>query len=282
MTQFRHGFTGAVVNGAAEWAGFHAQDAQSICVPFAGSGKVVAAMSGSGKTIESWDTQISTRGTIEGIFGANKLRSKMREPKFRKGHMYQTRGIDEIDAASAGLIDYIGAHGTLADKAAIASATARCTSMGRMTTWHADVGELWTKFEKIRRYLLDYIDMPGEFIHHEANVYELPPSGTYDVVQIDPPKVVSTTDIYSAHYQFLNTALGGACQIPEWRRRDVLDRLDQVMSIPAQRILFMYTSDVYPTIDDIRWLLKRHGTIVREDRFLHRTRYDYCILVMKE
>jgi hypothetical protein len=282
VSQFKVGFTGSIVNGVADWAGYYSQDSRSICVPFAGSGKVIAAMAGPGKVIESWDTQITTRGIIEGVFGAKKLRSAMHEPKYLKGHMYKTRAIDGIDVASAGLIDYIGKHGTLADKAAIAAATARCTMMGRMTTWTADVDQLWKRYQKIRHYLLQYTDLPGRFVHHEANVYETVPAGSYDTIQIDPPKVVSTTDIYSAHFQELNTALGGACPIPEWRRNNVMARLEEVVSIPAQKILFMYTSDVFPTIDDIRWLLLRHGRIVREDRFMHRSRYDYCILVSKE
>jgi hypothetical protein len=283
MSQFRVGFAGSIVNGVADWAGYHSQGLRSICVPFAGSGKVIAAMSGADKVIESWDTQVATRGIIEGVFGAKALSSAIREPRFVKGHMYATRSIDGIDALSAGFIDYVGKHGTLADKAAIAGAVARCTTMGRMSDWSAaDVSELWRKFQKIRLYLLSYTDLPGQFVHHEANVYELPPSGVYDAIQIDPPKVVSTTDIYSAHYQDLNIALGGACPIPEWKRPDVLTRLNQVMAIPAKKILFMYTSDVFPTIAQVRWLLNQHGEIVREDRFKHRSRYDYCLLVSKE
>jgi len=251
-------------------------------VPFTGSAKTIAAIAEIHKRIESWDTQVASRGIVEGVFAASKLQSSVRLPKFLKGHMYETRSITNIDAASAGFIDYVGKYGTLADKAAISSAVTRCTQMGRMGTWTGDIEQLWAKFQKSRAYLASYVSLPGQFTHHEANVYETYPSGRYDAVLIDPPKVVSTTDIYSAHYQDLNTALGGAVPIPEWRREHVLTRLEELIVLPARWVLLLYTSEVYPTMDDIRWLLSKYGQVTVEDRYRHRSRYDYCILVDKE
>ena len=282
MTLFKAGMRGAIASGVAEWSALYTESLQDICVPFTGSAKTVAAMADARKCIESWDTQVASRGIVEGVFAAERLQSSVRVPKFRKGYMYETRAIAGIDAASAGLVDYIGKYGTIADKAAISSAVTRCTQMGRMGTWTGNVEQLWAKFQKSRSYLAGYVNLPGQFTHHEANVYQVPPQGKYDAVLIDPPKVVSTTDIYSAHYQDLNTALGGAVPIPEWRREHVLVRLEELIALPARWVLLLYTSEVHPTMDEIRWLLSRYGQIVVEDRYRHRSRYDYCILLDKE
>jgi hypothetical protein len=238
-------------------------------------------MTGPDTTVESWDTQIITRAVVEGVFMASKIETALDKPRYKKGHMYETRNIDNIDERSAGFIDYVGTHGTLADKVAVASAVARCTSMGRMSSWDADINKLWLKFDKTREYLANFTNLPGNFVHHEANVYDLKPEGPYDLVVVDPPKVVSATDVYSVSYAGLNRALGGKCEIPSWSWRDVPGRLRRIFEIPTNRLILMYTSDVRPTVDDMRALLSQYGEIVEDRRFLHRSRYDYGIVVQK-
>lgn len=275
---FKIGFMGATITEASRWSALHAENAKTICVPFAGSGRDIAAMSGEGKTIESWDTQHLSRLVIEGIFTAKRPRTTIHEPKYLKGHMYETRALIGIDDRSAGLIDFIGKYGTDLDKVALASAIVRCTLMGRMTHWHADVNVLWQKFGKERARLAKFVNLPGTFIHHEASFFDEPPTNEYDAIQIDPPKVVSSSDIYSAYYNDLNTILGGTIILPRWGWRDVPGHMRQVFEVPAARIIMLYVSDVRPPVTEIRRLLLEQADIIDEKRFLHRSRYDYGML----
>lgn len=282
MSNFKIGFVGATTTEAVSWVAERARGAERICVPFAGSGREIEAVAAPGVTIESWDTQLLSRAVVEGVFSTDKLKTAMGDkPRYKKGHMYQTRGFANIDERCAGFIDYVGSHGTLADKAAIASAAARSTMMGRMDQWDSDINKLWTKFLKAREYLAQFTNLPGTFTHHEANVYDLVPEGPYDAVLIDPPKVVIGSDIYSANFSDLNTALGGKCELPKWSWRDTTGRMRRIFEIDTRLLIFMYVSDVRPTMDDMRKVISEYGTIVEEERFLHRSRYDYGLVVRK-
>ena len=283
MREFKIGFTGAALTEAIEWID-ERTDAKSICVPFAGSCKVIAALAKPGVTIESWDTQIISRAIVEGVFNVPEIETAIDKPRYKKGHMYETRAIAGIDERCAGFIDYVGAHGTLADKVAIFSSVVRSSNMGRMTEWSKSSGmaELWYKFEKNRDYLAQFTNLPGTFIHHEASVFETVPVGPYDLLHVDPPKVVSSSDIYSANYQHLNIALGGKCEVPKWGWRDTVGYMRNIFKLDAETITLLYVSDVTPTLDTLKKVLSDYATIQDVLRLLHRARYDYTILARKE
>jgi hypothetical protein len=291
--KFKIGFMGAALPESAEWAAEQTQSAKYICVPFAGSCTDIAAMARDDTVIESWDTQLISRAVIDGVFKADEIKSNLADngkPRYRKGYMYESRGLKRIDDHCAGFIDWVGAHGTLADKAALFSAAVRCTEMGRMTHWDSDINRFWAKFQKQLEYLSGFTKMPGEYIHHEASVFDEYPDPTrgyghnkYDIVQIDPPKIVDVGgDIYSGYYKHINIALGGKCELPRWSWRDTVGYLRQIFSIDAERLLFMYVSDVRPTMDELRKVVSEYGEVEVDERFLHRNRYDYGMIVRKE
>lgn len=281
--EFKIGFMGAALAESAAWAAQQTAGAKRICVPFAGSCKDIAAMCRDDTIIESWDTQLISRAVIEGVFKADKIESNLDKPRFKKGVMFEKRGIRRIDDHSAGLLDYIGAHGTLADKAATFSAVVRCSLMGRMTHWDSDVNRFWKKIQDQLTYLSGFTNMPGEFIHHEASVFDEPPTGTYDITQIDPPKIVDVGgDIYSSYYKALNEALGGKCELPRWTWRDTTGYLRQIFGIDTERLLFMYVSDVRPSMEELRKVITEYGEVEVDERFFHRNRYDYGMVVRKE
>lgn len=281
--EFKIGFMGAALSESAAWAAQQTADAKHICVPFAGSCKDIAAMCREDTIIESWDTQFISRAVIEGVFKANKIMTNIDKPRFKKGSMFEGRGIKKIDDHCAGFIDYVGAYGTLADKVALFSATVRASQMGRMTHWDSDINRFWAKFQKQLEYLQGFTNMPGQFIHHEGSVFDNPPAGEYDITQIDPPKIVDVGgDIYSSYYKSINVALGGACELPRWTWRDTTGYLRQIFSINTKRLLFMYVSDVRPSMDELRKVIMEYGEVELDERFFHRNRYDYGMVVRKE
>lgn len=163
------------------------------------------------------------------------------------------------------------------------SAAVRCTLMGRMTHWDSDINRFWAKFQKQLEYLSGFTNMPGQFIHHEASVFGSPPQGQYDIVQIDPPKIVDVGgDIYSTYYGSLNIALGGKCELPRWSWRDTTGYLRQIFEIDSKRLLFMYVSDVRPSMNELRKVIAEYGEVEVDERFFHRNRYDYGMIVRKE
>jgi hypothetical protein len=282
MREFKIGFTGAALTESIEWIYDRTRDRRHVCIPFAGSCKITAALAEPGRVIESWDTQIISRAIVEGVFQADKIERTIDKPRYKKGYMYDKRALNKIDDRCAGLIDYVGAHGTLAEKVAIFSATVRSTSMGRMTDWNSDINRFWVKFEKNLEYLERFTSLPGTFIHHEEDVFIEVPQGPYDFMHVDPPKVVSTSDIYSQNYLHLNRALGGKCEVPKWTWRDTPGYLRKIFQLDARRTSFIYVSDIKPTLADMRKILEEYSVVVDDVRLLHRSRYDYILLAERK
>lgn len=285
MALFKIGFMGAAKEDNVLWAAKHTKGAKTICVPFTGSCRTIAAMARHDTTIESWDTQIISRAIIDGVFKAKKSESNLTDkPRYRKGHMYESRAFKGIDDASAGFIDWVGEHGTLYDKVAIFSAAVRSTLMGRMQDWNGDIDELWYKYNRSKKYLEQWLNMPGKFIHHEASFFDPLTTKSYDAILIDPPKVVQTSDIYSRSFNDLNIALGGTIEIPTWGWRDVIGWLRMTFNVDAEKILLFYVSDVRPSLPQVKTLLAEFGEIQEHEEVmaLNKSRYDYGVLALRE
>jgi hypothetical protein len=284
---YRTGFIGASTKEATAWVAAHVGDAKSIFVPFAGTGKDVMSMSGPDRVIESWDTQYYSRAIIEGVFAASEPKSNVDKLHYRKGFMFETRAIKNIDERCAGFIDWVVEEGTLFDHAALGSAIVRCTLMGRMTQWYANMEQLFSRFQRARDYNLTWVGKPGTFVHHEGSVFdsiaadELQPS--YDLMQVDPPKVVVGKDVYSANFDVLNKTFKGAVtQLPPWSTRDSMGRFRELMRVDAKRILFMYLTGVKPTYEEVKAMLLEHGELEAEEAFTHRGRTDYALIIRRK
>ena len=282
MSYYRAGFIGASTAQATEWVRQSVGDAKKICVPYAGSGRDISSMIGEGRTIESWDTQHYSRCIVEGVFGATELNTNVDKIRYRKGYMYETRAIKNIDERCAGFIDWVAAHGTLFDKACLGSAIIRSTLMGRMTQWYANIEKLYMRFEKAREYNQTWLAREGTFIHHEESFHDNIPSGPFDMMQVDPPKIVVGSDVYSVNFNSLNLALGGVLpELPRWKSPDVLPRFQDLLKVDVERIVFLYTSGVKPDVAQVKTLLSNFGDIVEESNFVHRGRTDYGIVVVR-
>jgi len=280
---YRSGFIGATTPEASEWIAAQVGDAKNICVPFTGTARDVASMCGEGRTIESWDTQFYSRAIVEGVLGAKVGETNVDAVHYRQGWMYTTRTLKNIDERSAGFIDWVADNGTLLDKASLGSAIVRCTLMGRMTQWYANIEMLWTRFQKARAYNIAWINRPGTFIHHEGSIFDELPVKSYDFMQVDPPKIVVGGDVYSANFDVLNKALKGeVVDLPRWTSRDSIPYFRKIMSIDAERILFMYVSKVKPPIEEIERLLLEYGELVEKKEFTHRGRTDYALLLNRK
>lgn len=281
MNYYKVGFIGASTPAATSWVASQVQDAKKICVPYAGSCRDISSMVGPDRTIESWDTQYYSKAIIDGVFSAGTVETNVDKIRYRKGYMYETRAIKNIDERCAGFIDWVAKYGTDLDKASLGSAVIRSTLMGRVTQWYANMERFWTRFLKARDYNAQWINQPGEFIHHEASFHDSLPSGSYDLMQVDPPKVVVGSDVYSANFSKLNTALGGSIELPRWKAGDALPKFQDLTKVDTERIVFLYTSKVKPTVEQVRTLLETFGTIETEQEFAHRGRVDYGIVVRR-
>jgi hypothetical protein len=279
---YRTGFIGASTQEATQWVAQSVGDARTICVPFAGSGRDIFSMAGPDRLIESWDTQFYSRAVVEGVFAAKEMKTNVDAIRYRKGYMFETRSLKNIDERSAGFIDWVADEGTMFDKAAMSSAIVRCTLMGRMTQWYANVEQLYARFLRARENNLPFLNAPGEFIHHEGSVldYKFEDIEPFDLMQVDPPKVVVGGDVYSSNFDVLNKAMHGAVEtLPKWTSKVSLANFRQLMNIPTKRILFMYVSGVKPTYEEVRRMLLEYGEPIEEKSFTHRGRTDYGIIL---
>jgi hypothetical protein len=285
VTGYRTGFIGASTKEATAWIEGHVGDAKRIFVPFTGTGKDVMSMAGPDRIIESWDTQYYSRAIVEGVFSAAAPKTNVDKIHYRKGWMFESRAMKNIDERSAGFIDWVADEGTLFDHAALCSAIVRCTLMGRMTQWYANIEQLFARFQRAREYNLTWINRPGTFVHHEGSVFDAiggSQVSSYDLMQVDPPKVVVGKDVYSANFDVLNKALHGAVDpLPSWSTRDSMGRFKELMQVKADKVLFMYTTGVKPTYEEVKNMLLGFGVLEDEQAFPHRGRTDYALIIRR-
>jgi hypothetical protein len=289
---YRSGFTGGSVEESTEWMAAQAQGAKTICVPFAGIGRALVNMAGPETAIESWDTMHYARCIIQGVFAAKEAETNVDKIRYRKGYAFEHRPFKNMDDRSAGFIDWVATNGTLYDKACLGSAMVRCTLMARMMHWHANVEQLYTRFQKQFEYNKDWLNRPGEFVHHEGNFFDRHLAANdqgevqldqYDLLHVDPPKVINYSDVYSLHFKNFNAALtqGEVPTLPKWSRRNSLGHYRKVMEVKAPRVIFMYVSGVFPLYEDVKRVLGEYGTIEDEVQYSHQGRTDYGLLITR-
>jgi hypothetical protein len=281
---YRTGYVGGAVPEAIDWMVAHSEGAQNICVPFAGIGRSIIAMSRPDTIIESWDTMLYTECIMQGVFNADEIATNVDGLRYRKGWCYENRPFKNMDDRSAGFVDWVAQEGTLYDKACIGSAMVRCTLMARMMQWHANVEQLFTRFQKQFEYNKDWLHQPGKRIHHHGNFFDADlREAKYDLIEVDPPKVINYSDIYSLHFSGFNNALmQNKITLPKWSRRNSLRQFREVLKTPAPKIIFMYVSKVLPPLEDVRRVLAEAGEITEEADFFHNGRYDYGFVIERE
>jgi len=288
MKPYRMGFVGASTDEVCYWLRDNIpKDIETIAIPFLGSGRSLSILATNGRIIESWDQQYLSRVIVEGIFQATEPTGNVTEPKMQKGYVYETRCFPGIDERSAGLIDYIAAHGTLYEHAALTTAIIRSTFRGRIAEWdeNSTATTLWEKFQKRLGVQLEYLNLPAEFTHHEGNFYDYDHVGRikgYDLLVVDPPKIISSADIYSTTFAKLNYAIGAdpgtAIAFDKWTKYDYFGKVRKLLETKSKYLTFEYTTGVQPTVDEIKVLLDQYGELMVETRTKHRNRYDYVLL----
>lgn len=281
MAEFKTGFVGASTAEATNWVQASVGEAKSIFVPFTGSGRDIVSMTSEGANTTSFDTLIYSKFLVDGVFAAKTFETNVDGLHFRKGVMYQTRALKNIDERCAGFADWVAEHGTDLDKAALTSSIIRSTLMGRMTQWYANIEQFWSRFQKARDYLSGWVNLPGTFNHTFGSVFDSLPTGPFDLMQVDPPKIVVGSDIYSAYFKSLNL-LFDAPEPPKWNWREVLPKFEQLMQVEAERLIFLYVSDVRPPHEQVKALLEKYYDLEEEQMFEHRGRIDYGLKMRRK
>lgn len=287
MSHWKPGFTGATVDALVDFACKEVADARSICVPFFGSGKEVAAFARTDRYIRSADQQYLSQLIVEGVFNADSAESNITEPKYKKGYVFESRPFRSMPDECAGLIDYIATYGTAYDRTALSTAIVRGTYLGLLTVWGRaiTVHDTWKIFlgKKIKNAA--FVNLPGELEHHHFNVIDNLNTigGDFDVLYLDPPKVVSAgRDIYSGAFVQLNRALGGPEQeFTRWTSYNYLEYITPILQLPARKTIFCYTSDTNPTREQLESVLRTTGTITHVEAVQHGKRIDYAYVVKR-
>lgn len=284
---WKMGFTGASVDALTEWATDQlTSEDQSICIPFAGSAKEVHAFAAEGRTIYSWDQQYLSKLAVDGVFNACAPDIHLSEFKLRKGYAFENRMKDMPDRV-AGLIDYIAGEGTLYERCALSTAIVRGTYMGRLSMWGRSVTEANTlkTYQNRLKANADYTSLPGERVHSWASVLEAKHDVEYDLLYIDPPKVVGLTDIYFKGFVLLNEILYQDAlpfEFTRWNKRNFEEQIREVLSIPSRRIIFDYLTGADPSLEDMLKILADYGTIVHTEEFSHGKRTDTSTMIVRD
>ncbi len=287
MNPWKMGFVGAITDDLAVWTGKVTEDlgVKTIGVPFLGSAKAISMMGQLDVDIESWDTQYICSLIINDLFGADSAKTNIEGPKLLKGWSYETLPYDDMLPRTAALVDYIANEGTGYERLALTTAIARCTYRGRLGEWSPKFQDsaLWDSFQKRLRVQKEYIGMPATFTHWEDDFYKTIPDHGYDLLYVDPPKIITNSDVYSATFGRLNRMVADSnyphLDFDRWSKYDYTGRMRGILDhVSSQYLMFIYTSDVRPGLSELRILLAQYGTIIDEATFRHRSRLDYGLL----
>ncbi len=282
MKTFSAGFQGTVTDECLAYACAQLEGAQSIVVPFTGSGKNVAALSRKGRTIHSWDTQEATNLLVEAL--RNPWDIKLNKPMGAKGWASSDYPFDGLDEGTARLINYIAQRGGSHDKAALVKTIINSTLMGRLGAWaNSNEGyeHFWIKFVRARDKLQEWASRPGIIYHTKGDYFQGEPPGTCDGLYLDPPKIIGRTDVYSGKaYKSLNSILEQKeVQQPKWVAEGYLEQIERVIrSTEWKRALVFYSSGLVPTLKTLleEPILRDYASIKDFD---HSNRLDYVITI---
>jgi hypothetical protein len=255
----------------AQWYGVHtsAMNAQTICQPFFGFGRMASAMLYDGVTIDTNDFQHLSWAIAEGVFNAKAPETNVDKPHYRKGKTYNGKMIKGMDERSAGFIDWVADFGSPLDIACVAMAIPGQTMRGWLSRWVGNFDRLYERFEQIRDQCAKYIPMPGTLNFVEGDFFKIPEywEKHYDVLVLDPPRLNPTRDAYSyGVWPKVNNCLGGTVRIQPWTTKNYFSLLSKTIAVKSDYILMTWADGqvVHPPIGQIKTFVRGLGTIEDE------------------
>lgn len=293
-TSFRIGFTGSSLEALLPWAAEQVGDAARVVVPMAGSGKDIAYLARTGRTISSWDTQYLSKVLVTGIFAAPAALPAPVARRTRFGYAYTHEPIRAMPSGAAALADEIATVGSDYDRACLAKALIRSTYMGRLGTWAraATADTLWDGYLRAHAAFAAWRGLPGTFIHTEGSVFAEPYPFAEEVakgavVYVDTPKVLTRGakgDIYSQGFEGLNSILAQkAQQLPAWTEATFRRDMPMLWTAPYSRLLLFHTTGAHPSVAEVASAMLADGVPepTTYQTWEHRGRVDVCWVVDK-
>ena len=291
MVKFSTGFIGATHDAMLEQAiNLLPKRSRKIVLPFTGSAKDLPLLSLYADVVESYDTQYISKAVVEGVFRPKKSKSNVLQLAWENleadGFCTETHPFPKMPAEAERWIDAIAMIGTPYDHVCLLKCVARNTFKGRLDMWNptSTLGIMQNDFWRAHKYFEAFVGTGGNLDHHMGDVFEHDLSVTEDdTLWVDPPKVVTSTDIYFKMAPRVNgMLLQREVTQPRWGKTDVLPRLRRLIELPAKRVVFFYCSDVQPSDGEIQKLLESCGTITERIRVLHGSKADYAYQLDKE
>ncbi len=259
-------------------------EGERVLQPFTGSGKEISILAREGRLVTSFDTLFLSHTIVDGIFRGKTSEVLDEDPVDPyKGWAYRNQPM-HMDEECAMFIDSVAQTGELYKLAALGMSIIRSTMRGRLDGWIASVQQLEDSYNSALARNREWLELPGQLEHHHQNVLEAEEilSQSWNTIVIDPPKVISQTDIYSDRYAVLDGCLSQRdVELPVWRSEGFLDRMRVLLEVPWKRCLFMYTTGVSPTLEEIEYLLHSIGKVVRRYQVLRSSRKDVLYVVEK-
>lgn len=289
MNKFLHiGFMGADLDEVIIWANNQLKESNQLMIPFAGSHKPSLYFLQNGiNNIVSYDTQPLSALVASVLTHREEPISRVQSPGFHKG--WCTQNMDKmwrnLDLDSALLIDYISISGNAFDKISLLKAISACTAFGRLSDWVGTPPMLWDRFNKAKLYMSSFVGTlkasqlkhtKGSFFDSAIQAQQMP---TY--IYVDPPKVVSRSDVYSKLFNRINSMLTQKdIELPKWDKTNVISTLQAVVSLPFTKMVLMHTSEAYPSIREFEtYVLKGYDFTSKE--FSHGKGVDIGYIITK-
>lgn len=277
---FHAGFTGTTVD---ELLPVIADECKGdmIHLPFTGSGKEISILAQEGRTITSFDTLFLSRTFVEGIFKGKQPPEEELVPI--EGWASLNRPM-HMDQECAQFIDSVAATRELYNLAALGIAIIRSTMRGRLDGWIVNVQQLQDSYTSSLERNREWFGLPGQLEHYNQDVLSAKAKKIRDkpwnTMIVDPPKVITRTDIYSDRYAVLDSCLSqGDVELPVWTSKGYIDRMREILDVQWERCLFMYTTGVSPTVEEIEYMLHDIGNVVRRYQVLGTSRKDILYVV---
>jgi len=257
-----------------------------VFIPFAGSGREVYRFAQQGKSVTAADTQFLSLCLVQGVLvGSGAVDVDFDIPDFQKGVTVNRQLFDTTEEIAGYIDSYASLYkDNLFALAVLANSIVHSFFWGYVAD-HAKfliktVAEFKDDLQTTHKRLLKYYGTCPSAEFHWGSYTDLKVKA--DLVFVDPPKIIGDSDIYSEKFGGLNSVLVQKdVTLPVWTSEGYLDKFQKIFDTPWQTLLFVYTSDVYPTVAELEECLENLGTVRLVKTYKMGKRTDYLFSVTR-
>lgn len=255
-------------------------EGDSVFIPFTGSGRSVYQFAQQGKNVICCDVQPFVSHLMSVLKGEGSTNVNL-NTESAEGWITKNRQFRADEDIARYIDGYILTYkDNPVAKAMMGYAITNATFRGYLGSFDVHTVDEFKKLLENAHDRLALYHGSCPNIDFRLSSYEDINPGSVDLMFIDPPKVVSDTDVYSTGYAGLNGVLSQeSSKLDAWTSKGYTDRFQHLVNIPCKKWLFCYTTDVNPPLNEMVTYLESQGSTRCVNNYTMSKRCDYLFEV---